>query len=97
VKGWAIDPETGNPIEVRITVDGLEFARRTADLAWPDLQAAFGTAFYGINHGFDFWIPAQPGTHLVCLDAVDKYEGGWLPQERIVQLGCQQVTTRLGF
>ena len=68
VAGWAIDPDTAQPIDVHIYVDGQGFAL-TADQQRPDVGNAYPDA--GPAHGFDASIPASPGTHNVCAYAIN--------------------------
>ena len=50
IRGWAIDPDTDRPINVRLLVDGQLREELTADLDRPDVGARHG---YGNLHGFD--------------------------------------------
>jgi hypothetical protein len=76
VSGWAYDPDTTSPIPVHVYVDGIGYAW-TANLARHDVGAK---AFAGT-------IPATPGTHSVCVYALDS-AGGTNPL-----LACRTVTT----
>ncbi|MFZ7089071.1 hypothetical protein [Curtobacterium sp. RRHDQ10] len=68
VRGWALDAETTDPINVRAVVDGTP-STVVADTARTDVAAAFPGS--GAQHGFDLVLPAQPGNHTVCLTAVN--------------------------
>ena len=50
IRGWAIDPNTANPIDVHVYVDGKPFQVLTADDNRPDI----GTRYpgYGADHGY---------------------------------------------
>ena len=83
VSGWAIHPNITGPIAVHIYVDGVG-KPYTADVARPDVAAAYPG--YGDKHGFVAQIPASPGSHKVCVYAIDD-QGGPNPT-----LGCRSVT-----
>jgi subtilisin family serine protease len=83
VAGWAIDPDTVDPVDVHVYVDGVGVAAR-ADLARPDVAAA--VPGYGEGHGFDRLFDAGPGRHRVCVYAIDRALTG------NVTLGCRDVT-----
>lgn len=81
--GWALDPDTADSIAVHVLVDG----------AWSVLHAdapnaSVGTQYrlYGANHGFGAVIPAAPGTHSVCVYAVNVGEGA------NTTLSCREVS-----
>ena len=85
VAGWAIDPDTTQPIQVHVYVDGAGVAL-TADGSRPDVGAAFPAS--GPNHGFgSALIGAQPGRHQVCAYAINVGPGHANPL-----LGCRAVT-----
>jgi len=83
VRGWALDQDVARPINVHVYVDGGAFAALTAANPRPDVQAAFG---FGVEHGFDLTFQASPGTHSVCLYAIDATGG---PN---ALLGCRTVS-----
>lgn len=83
VDGWAIDPDTADPISIHIYVDSAS-AAYTADKSRPDVGAAFPAS--GPNHGFSQTIPASPGSHTVCVYAINNGMGG------NAALGCKSVT-----
>jgi hypothetical protein len=83
VSGWAIDPDTAAPIGVHVYIDGAGRAI-TANASRPDLAAAFPA--YGPSHGFSASFGVGPGTHQVCIYAID--EG--LGENRL--LACRTVT-----
>lgn len=84
VAGWAIDPSVGGASRVRVEVDGVA-TTFTADGARPDVAAAFPR--YGSAHGFDRVVAASPGSHQVCIWALN--EGQGLDDRG---LGCRRVT-----
>ena len=70
--GWALDPETQDPIDVHTYVDG-NGTRSLADLPRPDVAAVYPDR--GTNHGFDISTPVPPGTHSVCNYAISVGKG----------------------
>jgi hypothetical protein len=87
VTGWALDPDTVNPIPVHFWVDGQSaVAALTASGARPDVQAAFPG--YGPNHGFDSLIQVPQGTHSVCAYAINTGPGS----NQLI--GCRFVTVQ---
>ncbi|MDQ1137604.1 hypothetical protein QE410_002403 [Microbacterium sp. SORGH_AS 1204] len=81
--GWAIDPDTALPIQVRMVAGG-KTSTTTADLPRADVGAAYPS--YGSNHGFDARLTLMGGTYQVCLYAVNNGSGG------DATLGCRSVT-----
>lgn len=84
VTGWAIDAETRSPIDVRVTIDGVEVARQTAGESRPDLAAYFPGM--GTQHGYSFAVPAAPGYRDVCVYGVNVAQGS-----TDSLLGCRTV------
>jgi peptidoglycan/xylan/chitin deacetylase (PgdA/CDA1 family) len=82
--GWAIDPDTANPITVHAYVDGRYVGSTTAGGDRPDVGAAFPR--YGSSHGFALTVAATYGTHRVCLYGINVGAGTWNPP-----LGCRDV------
>jgi len=69
VSGWALDPNTPNPVTVHVTVDGALVAAGTAASARPDVGAAYPGL--GNSHGFDLAVPVGGGSHQVCVHALN--------------------------
>ena len=74
--GWAADPETSAPIDVRVYVDGGNYlgdvtASATSSLVASGLAASVGTA-----HGFSVILPAPAGVHSYCAWAINIGRGG---------------------
>lgn len=84
VSGWAIDPDTPNPIAIHAYVNGAWGGAYTANASRPDVGAAYNG--YGPNHGIAIDVPIPVGTSQVCLFAID-VRGSANPQ-----LGCKAVT-----
>ena len=82
VIGWALDPDTTDPIAVHVYVDGTGFAV-TANLTRGDVDRAFNM---GANHGFAVTVPAGFGTHRVCVYAINT------PAGDNPTLGCRTVS-----
>lgn len=82
VSGWALDPDTTQPISVHIYVDSTG-AAYTADKPRGDVAAAYGL---GDRHGFAEFIPMTSGSHTVCVYPINTGAGGnsWL--------GCRTIT-----
>jgi hypothetical protein len=83
VAGWAIDPDTSASIDVHVYVDRAG-GSLTADASRPDVAAVFPS--YGSRHGYDRLVAASPGSHRVCLYAIDSAAGA------NTTLGCRTVT-----
>jgi hypothetical protein len=83
--GWAIDPDTINPINVHLWADGRYLGAGTANRVRPDVGRAFPA--YGSGHGFA--IPVDrltPGSHRVCAYGIDASGAGPNPLLR-----CQWI------
>lgn len=85
VSGWALDPETTDPIIVEVRVNG-ELSTTVANLDRPDIGALYPAL--GSRHGFSHSIPHGAGTSVVCLAAANTGNGV------TVSLGCRTVTVR---
>ncbi len=67
--GWAYDPDTTAPIQIRVDIDVRGSGQRySADLSRPDVGAAFGM---GDSHGFSVTVPGAPGPHSICVWALN--------------------------
>ncbi len=72
VSGWAIDPETNDPLMVHVYVwssftESVSYAT-PADRSRPDVAAAFGQ---GANHGYAATYATGPGPRLACVYAIN--------------------------
>lgn len=74
VSGWALDPNTSAPVEVRLLVDGSIAATVTADSTRPGLAAAIGSTA-GDDHGFALSAQVSMGSHTICVVAVNDAPG----------------------
>lgn len=59
VRGWAIDPDTDEPIDVHLYLDNQGVGMAVADLARSDLAQVFPA--FGPNHGFDAVVVGSAG------------------------------------
>ena len=70
VRGWAIDPDTGSPIDVHVYQDGAFAGGWAAGANRPDVDAAYPG--YGALHGFDILLPHPTTTsHTICVYAIN--------------------------
>jgi len=84
VKGWAADPDDLSlPLTVQTTLDGAASGAALTAVSRPDVVKAIGT---GPTPGFAMTLAADPGSHTVCVTAVNVAAGG------NTALGCRQVT-----
>ncbi|MCW2545008.1 MAG: hypothetical protein JWM40_2560, partial [Frankiales bacterium] len=68
--GWALDPDTVDPISLYATLDGTALTSpMTADQSDPALATTYTE--YGTNHGFSFTFPAGEGTHRLCVSGLN--------------------------
>ena len=84
VSGWAIDPDTSNPIPVRVVVGGLS-SSITSNASREDVAAAIPG--YGALHGFSGSVSASAGQNQVCVYALETVGMG-----SDTLLGCRTVT-----
>ena len=82
VSGWALDPDTADPITVHVYVDGTLTQALVATTSRPDVGRIYGK---GDNHGFSGTVTATSGKHEVCVFALDSW-GGSNPK-----VGCSTV------
>ena len=87
VRGWAIDPDTTDPVQVTVTVDGAVATTAAASLPSSDVAAVYPG--FGSAHRFDITIPvaAGGGTRNVCVTAVNVGYGS-----ANTDLGCKPAT-----
>jgi hypothetical protein len=83
ITGWAIDPDTVDPITVHVYVDGFSVAT-PANLPREDAHAAYPA--YGDRHGYSQKVDTTPGSHKVCAYGINTGAGSH------VLLGCRTVT-----
>ncbi|MFC4222936.1 hypothetical protein [Lysinibacter cavernae] len=83
VKGWALDPDTVDPIDLHLYVDGNWGGVVKANTSRPDVGRAYPG--YGNNHGFESTRTLSGGQHQVCVFGINV--GGGSNQ----LLGCKTV------
>lgn len=84
VSGWAIDPQTAEPVEVQVRRNGSLVATAAADRNRRDVARLHPQ--YGRAHGFRLDVPAVAGVNELCVRALGVGGGG------DTDLGCRQVT-----
>ncbi|MET0764896.1 MAG: SpoIID/LytB domain-containing protein [Blastococcus sp.] len=82
--GWSIDPDTAKPTEVHVYVGSAWGGRAVASVDRPDVAAVYPAK--GAAHGYDLTVRAGPGTHRVCVYAINLGAGS--SNSRI---GCSDV------
>lgn len=83
VSGWAIDPDTTEPIPVHLYVGGVG-AAYVADKSRDDVGAVY--PMYGVAHGFSEQLQLPSGRSDVCAYAINTGAGGH------TFLGCRSVS-----
>lgn len=74
VVGWAIDPDTADPVEIHAYIDGVGRNLGLADDLRPDIATAFPS--YGPAHGFTGVAGSVAGgPHRVCVFALNRTVG----------------------
>ena len=81
--GWALDPDTSNPIAVHAYLDGKASAIMASNPR-PDVGRKYGL---GDNHGFNATLPTTQGTHQLCLYLINT------PAGANPLLVCRTITT----
>jgi len=84
IGGWAFDPDSKDPIEVRAYVDGNQVFSTIADLPHPWVAATFGLA--SDKTGFNQSVSASSGVHNVCVWAIN------VPAGPSALAGCKTVS-----
>src|SRR5262249_46053761 len=80
--GWAIDPDTYDPIHVHVYIDSTGTDIGSARIERPDVGYAFN---YRSLHGFDTTLTVPPGPHTLCAYAINVEAGD------NVQLRCASI------
>ena len=83
VRGWAIDPQTADPVRVEIRRNGVLVATVEADEHRSDLDDR--ASRYGTAHGFDAGIAPEAGRNEVCVRILGVGGGG------DADAGCTQI------
>ncbi len=89
ITGWAIDPNSSNPIAVAIYADGHLMGSVSSGIFRPDVANEYG--FFGTSHGFQVTIPLPPGVHRLCAFGMNVGAGN-----ANTALGCGNATALSG-
>jgi len=81
--GWAVDPNTTDPITVHVYLNGKAIQALTANRPRPDVGRIYGL---GDLHGFDSTVSGSAGDR-VCMYAIDSWQG----TNPLIE-ACQTVT-----
>jgi hypothetical protein len=73
IVGWTFDPNTRDPINVHVYVDGVLVTAARADAPRPDVAVTYQP--YGEAHGFDVAVPISSAPHQVCVYAIGTTRG----------------------
>ena len=84
VQGWTIDPQTANPVEVHVYVNGVLRAGGVADRSRTDVAAVYPA--FGDRHGYTVVAAARAGTNVVCVYGINVGAGS------NALIGCRLVT-----
>ena len=82
--GWAIDGNTTNSIDIRLSVDGGTSTTFPANVNYPGIGNAFPG--FGDSHGFSAATVLAPGPHNVCIVATNT------ARSSSRGLGCKSIT-----
>ncbi|RZS57405.1 hypothetical protein EV141_1117 [Microcella putealis] len=88
ISGWSIDPDTIDPVQINVTVNGQAQPAVRAELNRPDVGRAYPP--YGNQHGFSIAVPLAVGSAEVCLTAVNAGRGS------DTAMGCRVVARASG-
>ncbi|MCB1272329.1 MAG: CHAP domain-containing protein [Microthrixaceae bacterium] len=72
--GWAVDPDTGAPVRMRIRINGVVARESDWNYTWADMPAHTGV---GRTESLLFLARLEPGENTICLDGLDASGGGW--------------------
>lgn len=96
VRGWSLDLDSYDPVQVHVYVDGVPVQALRAASYRADVDRAFPASpegwvrGYGGNHGFDETIPMQPGRRTVCVYGIN-VEGYAGQGGTNAKVGCREV------
>ncbi|MFV0318616.1 MAG: hypothetical protein ACK5O2_16840 [Microthrixaceae bacterium] len=72
--GWAMDPDTGGPVRMRMVIPGVVIREYDWNYTWYDMPRYTG---WNRTEAFLFLAQLPPGTHEICFDAQDANTGAW--------------------
>ncbi len=84
VTGWALDPDTTDPLRVHAYSNGTFVIAGDANTDRPEIGAKYPSL--GSAHGFDLTVKVSAGTNNVCIYAINVGPGTTNPS-----LGCVRV------
>ncbi|HVF03435.1 MAG TPA: M23 family metallopeptidase [Frankiaceae bacterium] len=84
VRGWAMDPDTTDPVTVHVWASGQNRRSFVANVSRPDVDNAYHR---GSRFGFAHTVPLPPGEHVVCPHPINVGQGSTNPS-----VGCATVT-----
>ena len=85
LRGWAFDPDaTQSTVDVHVYLSGRGLGGGATGVPRPDVAATFRV---GPNQGYDFTLPAAPGSYTACVYAINIGRGTTNPS-----IGCRTVT-----
>lgn len=73
VGGWALDPDSPDPIDVHVYVNGKWGGAVTANVDRADVALAYSG--YGTAHGFTAELPVPAGTNSICVYGINVRTG----------------------
>jgi hypothetical protein len=86
VRGWAIDADTNNPIQVHVYADNVYLGAPSANTSRPDVGQAFP---FGSNHGFDASFDGvAAGRRNICVFGINVGTNG----AHNSLIGCRTIT-----
>lgn len=88
IRGWAIDPDTSDPIRYHVYVDGAFHSVAYADQARADVADAYPA--YGENHAYTTTATLASGQRQVCVYGINAGVGS------NALIGCRAVTVGSG-
>jgi len=83
--GWALDPDSADPVQVHVTVDGTDRATLPANVPYAGTTARF--PLYGGSRGYSGSLALDANEHTVCAIAYNLGTGS------NTSLGCALITT----
>ena len=83
--GYAIDPDTGAPVRMRMVIPGVVNREYNWNYRWADMPAYTG---WNRTEALLFLAQLPPGTHKICFDARDANTGAW------TRLDCRTHTVK---
>jgi hypothetical protein len=84
VYGWAMDPDTQNPVTMHVYADGRYVGQFVANRSRPDVDDAYHR---GAGYGYSNTVGVPAGSHRVCVYAINVGKGASNPE-----IGCAQAT-----